>query len=182
MSKNREFKRIFNSPFTFPILAKIYDGFKPSQIAQQLGTTPQRLYYHTDSLVEAGWIIKVKATDESEGLSWRLTAQGQFILKEKLRQSVNTCSKIHGIAPIRLHNVTFAFKIKSFTQSSRLRWKEIKNGVSKCNIVYQDHAIELTKSRREWASVMEIHLPEQYLFDPFKGVIAQYNKALPRRD
>lgn len=178
MYKNKEFKKFFNSPFTFPILSKIYEGYRPSKIAQQLGITSQRLYYYTDSLVKGGCIIKVRSSDQTEGMAWRLTGKGQFILKEKLRRSVNSCNKTYGIAPIRLHNVSFAFKIKSFTQSpSRLRWNMIKNGVSKCNITYRDHTIELTKSGREWASVMGIHLPEQYLFDPFKGIIAQYNKA-----
>jgi hypothetical protein len=67
--------------------------------------------------------------------------------------------------------------IHSFNESIRLRWKHINNGVSKCFIKYPDHTLEITRSPNESQSILEVHLSEEYIFDPLKGLITQYNKA-----
>jgi hypothetical protein len=76
-----------------------------------------------------------------------------------------------------MHNVTFSFDILSATENIRLRWKHINNGVSKCFIRYPDHTLELTKSPNENESVLEVHLPEVYTFDPYQGLLRQYDIA-----
>jgi hypothetical protein len=81
------------------------------------------------------------------------------------------------LIPTRMHNLTFSFDIFSFDESIRLRWKPIKNGVSKCFIKYPGYTLELTKSPNKDQSVLEVHLSEECVFDPLKGIIAQYNKA-----
>ncbi len=170
----RRIRNIVNSPFTFPILSKLNQGYRPSLIAEQLKTSPQSLNYHIQRLIGIGLIKK----ETADGVSWKLTEKGSFILKEKLRRSVNDPDGYPSLAvPTRLHNVSFAFKVKSFPENLRLRWKPLKNGVSKCHISNNDHKIELTKSEREGSSVMAIHMPEEYLFDPFKGIIEQYDRA-----
>lgn len=104
-------KNVLNSSFTFPILSKIYSGYRPSQIAEQLKKSPQLLNYYTDRLCCIGLISKDK---EEDGIVWRLTEKGLFILKEKLRRSVsssnNTIYDDHSL-PIRLHSIAFSFKV-----------------------------------------------------------------------
>ena len=46
-------KGFFNSHFILTILSKLYQGYRPSQIAPQLGVTPQGIYYHTEKMIEA---------------------------------------------------------------------------------------------------------------------------------
>ena len=62
-------------------------------------------------------------------------------------------------------------------ENIRLRWKSINNGVSKCFIRYPHHTLELTKSQNEIESVLEVHLPEVYTFDPYQGLLKQYDIA-----
>ena len=78
-----------------------------------------------------------------------------------------------------MHNVTFSFDILSAidNENIRLRWKPINNGVSKCFIRYPDHTLELTKSPNEIESVLEVHLTELYTFDPYQGLLKQYDIA-----
>jgi hypothetical protein len=76
-----------------------------------------------------------------------------------------------------MHNVTFSFNILSAIEGIRLRWKPINNGVSKCFIRYPDHTLELTKSPNENESVLEVHLSEVYIFDPYQGLLKQYDMA-----
>jgi hypothetical protein len=47
----------------------------------------------------------------------------------------------------------------------------------KCFIKYPDHTLELTKSPNENESVMEVHLSEVYTFDPYQGLLKQYDIA-----
>jgi hypothetical protein len=70
-----------------------------------------------------------------------------------------------------MHNVTFSFDILSNIDNIRLRWKPINSGVSKCIIKYRDHTLELTKSPNESESVLEVHMPEVYTFDPYQGLL-----------
>jgi hypothetical protein len=78
-----------------------------------------------------------------------------------------------------MHNVTFSFDIlyAADNESIRLRWKPINNRVFKCFIRYPDHTLELTKSPNENESVLEVHLTELYTFDPYQGLIKQYDIA-----
>jgi hypothetical protein len=173
--------KILHSRYTFPILLNIYHGYRPSQIANKLGISAQLINYYTDNLIDLKIIEKV---GDRQGLVWKLTPQGVFILKEKLSRSVNylnypssPSSSSSNIIPIRMHNLTFSFDIISMdkNQDLRLRWQPINNGVLKCFIKYPNYTIELTKSPN--ASVLEVHLSEEYVFDPLQGLLKQYDLA-----
>jgi hypothetical protein len=169
---------ILHSRYTFPILSNIYHGYRPSQIANKLGISAQLIKYYTDNLIDLKLIEKV---GNRQGLVWRLTAQGVFILKEKLSRSVNSLnyplppSSYTSTIPIRMHNLTFSFDIISMDKNLRLRWQPINNGVLKCFIKYPSYTLELTKSPN--GSVLEVHLSEEYVFDPLLGLLKQYDLA-----
>jgi DNA-binding MarR family transcriptional regulator len=170
-------RRILHSPHTFHILLRIYYGYRPSQIAEQLGISPQLINYYTNNLIDLNLIEKL---GDRHGLVWKLTSRGLFILKQKLSRSVN-CPSSHSssanIIPIRMHNLTFSFDIISMdkNQDLRLRWQPINNGVLKCFIKYPNYTLELTKSPN--GSVLEVHLSEEYVFDPLQGLLKQYDLA-----
>ena len=82
----RKNKNILNSSFTFPILSKLFSGYRPAQIAAQLGVTPQAINYHTDNMVDAGLIRK----DKGNGIGWIIETKGLFVLKQKATGSVNS--------------------------------------------------------------------------------------------
>jgi hypothetical protein len=178
------YKSILNSPYTLRILLKIYNGYRPSQIAESFDMSQQNLYYYTNLLIEAKLIEKLST---EYGLEWKLTERGKFILKEFLSRTVNrnnsnnntSTTEQHNTIPIRMHNVTFRFDILSSidNENIRLRWTPINNGVFKCFIRYPDHTLELTKSPNENESVLEVHLPELYTFDPYQGLVKQYDIA-----
>jgi hypothetical protein len=168
-------KDIFNSHFTLAILSKLYQGYRPSQIAAQLGVTPQDIYYHINRMIDACLIYK----DKSNGIRWKLTQKGLFILKQKLTGTVNSFNNYQTvrIIPTRLDNLSFAFKILSpIHQGPHLDWTEMKNGVSKCSIKYETRTIELVKS--ENSSTMLVHLDKKYCFDWYKESFNQYNLAI----
>jgi DNA-binding MarR family transcriptional regulator len=167
-------KEIFSSHFTLTILSKLHRCYKPSQIADQLGVTPQDIHYHTNKMVEAQLIYK----DASSGIKWRLTEKGKFILKQKLTGTVNSLNNYQTarIIPTRLDNLSFAFKISSpIPEDPHLDWTEIRNGVSKCSLKYETHTVELVKSDN--SSTMLVHLDKKYCFDWHKELIDQYNLA-----
>jgi hypothetical protein len=175
---NNNFKRVLESPYTLRLLWKIYNGYRPSQIAKSFDMSQQNLYYYTNQLIEA----KLIERSTEYGLEWKLTNLGLFVLKENLSRGVNNNNNTltieqHNILPIRMHNVTFSFDILSAMENIRLRWKPINNGVSKCFIRYPDHTLELTKSPNENESVLEVHLTELYTFDPYQGLLKQYDIA-----
>jgi len=175
---NNNFKRVLESPYTLRLLWKIYNGYRPSQIAKSFDMSQQNLYYYTNQLIEA----KLIERSTQYGLEWKLTNLGLFVLKENLSRGVNNNNNTltieqHNILPIRMHNVTFSFDILSAMENIRLRWKPINNGVSKCFIRYPDHTLELTKSPNENESVLEVHLTELYTFDPYQGLLKQYDIA-----
>ena len=177
-TNNNKFKSVLKSPYTLRILLKIYNGYRPSQIAKSFDMSQQNLYYYTNQLIEA----KLIERSTEYGLEWKLTNLGLFILKEILSRSVNNSNNTltiqqHNTIPIRMHNVTFSFDILSAIENIRLRWKPINNGVFKCFIKYPDHTLELTKSPNENESVLEVHLPELYTFDPYQGLLKQYDIA-----
>jgi hypothetical protein len=179
-TNNNKFKNVLKSAYTLHILWNIYKGYRPSQIAESLDISQQNLYYYTNQLIEAKLIEKLST---EYGLEWKLTNLGQFILKGFLSRSVNSSSnntstiQQHNAILIRMHNVTFSFDILSAINNERLRWKPINNGVFKCFIRYPDHTLELTKSPNENESVLEVHLTEVYTFDPYQGLLKQYDIA-----
>jgi hypothetical protein len=155
----KETKNIFNHHFTFTILSKISSGYKPSQIAEQLGLSSQSIHYHIARMIQANLISK----ETSNGVRWKLTEKGLFILKQRLigRESSFNNSKI----PIRLENVSVTFKIQGqIPDNDILHWTNIKNDVSKCTIRKNDHTVELVRSDKD-GSVMLIHLSKQYCFN-----------------
>ena len=171
-------RRTLHSPHTFPVLLKIYHGYRPSQIAKQLGISPQLINYYTDNLIDLKLIEKL---GDRHGLVWKLTPRGLFILKEKLSRSVNHSTTTNNnndtVIPVRLHNVTFSFNIISIDGNLRFRWKHINNGVLKCFVKYPNYTLEITKSPNEGESVLEVHLSEEYVFDPLQGLLKQYDLA-----
>jgi hypothetical protein len=174
-NKVRKSKDIFNPIFTFPILSKLYNGYRPAQIAAQLGVTPQAINYHTDNMVDAGLIRK----DKGNGIRWVVEEKGLFILKQKATGSVNSFNNYQTrLIPTRLDNLSFEFKIQSPIPSDPiLKWHEIKNGVYKCSLKYSNsHTVELVKSKN--GSVMLVHLDKKYSFDWYKELVGQYNLAI----
>jgi hypothetical protein len=140
-----------------------------------LKKSPQLLNYYTDRLSSIGLISKDK---EEDGIVWRLTEKGLFILKEKLRRSVssnnNTISDGHSL-PIRLHSIAFCFKVTHMPEIVNLRWNIMNNGVSKCTMSYDKYIAELVKSARN--AVLLVHLPAVYTFNSFQTLIKQYELA-----
>jgi predicted transcriptional regulator len=170
----QKIKNIFNSSFTLRILAKIQAGYRPTNIADQLKITPQRLHYHTDKLIESGLIRK------NNDSSWSLTQKGSFILKQFLSRSVNNnnnSTTMHRLIAARIHNLSFSFDILSFDENKRLRWIPINNGVLKCFIKYPNHTLEITKSPSKGESVLMVHLSEAYTYDPLIELLKQYDLA-----
>ena len=171
----RKNKNILNSSFTFPILSKLFSGYRPAQIAAQLSVTPQAVKYHTDNMANAGLIRK----DKDNGIRWVVEEKGLFVLKQKATGSVNSFNNYQTrTIPTRLDNLSFEFKIQSpISEDSHLTWTEIKNGVYKCSLKYSNsHTIELVKSKN--GSVMLVHLDKKYCFDWYKELVNQYNLAI----
>jgi|SRR5215217_2283539 DNA-binding MarR family transcriptional regulator len=166
-------RSILKSQYILSILSGIDNGYRPSQIAKQLQISAQLINYHIDNLIAINLIEKAGGR---HGLVWKLTPRGIFILKQFLSRSVNTYQNVN-LIPTRLHNLTFGFEILSFDENVRLRWIHINNDVSKCFIKYPDHTLEITRSPNESQSILQVHLSEEYVFDPLKGLIVQYNKA-----
>ena len=167
--------------FTFYMLSKISNGYRPSQIAEQLDVTPQDIHYHIGRMIQADLIYK----DKSNGIRWKLTEKGFFILKQKATGSVNSFNNyqtkpVSRIIPTRLDNIAFKFKILSpISADPHLHWTEMKNGVHKCVIRYDAYTIELVKSEKQRTkSALLVHLDGKYCFDWCKELINQYNLAI----
>lgn len=123
-----------------------------------------------------------------QGISWRLTEKGNFILKESMRGSVNVSQRSNQIResfstkfPIRLHQVAFAFKINFPPMSGLdLDWKKMRNGVSKTIIKKIDENVktgELIRSPNDGKSVLILHMHTIHTFDYFKEIIRLYEVA-----
>jgi hypothetical protein len=52
-TNNNIFKCVLKSPYTLRILWKIYNGYRPTQIAKSFNMSNQNLYYYTNQLIEA---------------------------------------------------------------------------------------------------------------------------------
>jgi hypothetical protein len=162
----RRSKNIFNSHFTLPILSKLYQGYRPSQIAGQLRVTPQDINYHTEKMIDADLIAKDR--DKNNRIRWRVKEKGLFVLKQKAIGSVNSFKNyqtkpVARSIPTRLDNISIAFKILNpIPDNPHLHWIQIKNGVSKCTLKYNGYTIELVKSQRGNGSIMIVHLYKKY--------------------
>ena len=180
-SSPKKNKNILNSSFTLPILSKLFSGYRPAQIADQLGVTPQAVKYHTDNMIEAGLIRK----DKGNRIRWVIEDKGLFILKQKATGSIISFNNyqtkpVARVIPTRLDNLSFAFKVfNSIPEDPHLHWTEIKNGVSKCSLKYENCTIELVKSEKQGTdSTLLVHLDKKYCFDWCKELIKQYNLAI----
>jgi DNA-binding CsgD family transcriptional regulator len=49
---NNNFKSVLKSAYTLRILWKIYNGYRPSQIAKSFDISQQNLYYYTNQLLK----------------------------------------------------------------------------------------------------------------------------------
>ena len=177
----KRIKDILNSKHTFLILSKIYQGYRPSQIAGQLHISHQLVKYHMDNLIALDLIVK---SGGKQGIRWDLTTKGLFILKQKLTWSVNPFKINPKGMPNRIENVSIAFKIKgSIPENKRLHWTKMRNGVSKCTIDKNNHTVEMIKSEKQQqggdgSSVILIHLFKQYCFNWTEKLIRQSFLAL----
>ena len=174
------------SNYSLRIFSKIYAGFRPSQIAKQLGISIQNVHYYTNNLIDLGLIEKL---GDRSGVTWLVTERGLFILKQFLRGSVNSYNNQNNPTslfydaniPVRLHNVSFAFKINSSLEHLRTQWKEMKNGVSRHTVIKKNnqegHTVDLFRSPNDENSVMLVHMNEVYIFNIFQELIKLYEAA-----
>jgi DNA-binding MarR family transcriptional regulator len=172
------------SNYSLRIFSKIYAGFRPSQIAKQLGISIQNVHYYTNNLIDLGLIEKL---GDRSGVTWLVTERGLFILKQFLRGSVNSYNNqnnptsLYANIPVRLHNVSFAFKINSSLEHLRTQWKEMKNGVSRHTVIKKNnqegHTVDLFRSPNDENSVMLVHMNEVYIFNIFQELIKLYEAA-----
>jgi hypothetical protein len=130
---------ILKSEYNLPILSGINSGYRPSQIAEQLGISPQLVNYYTENLIATNLIEKIGGR---YGLAWKLTPRGIFILKQFLSRSLNSSPINTNLVPTRLYNLTFSFDIFSFDENIRLRWKAMNNSVFKSVIKYPNYILE----------------------------------------
>jgi hypothetical protein len=166
------------------ILSKIYYGYRPSEIAKQLGMSVQNMNYYTGNLMDLSLISK---EGDQSGIVWKVTERGLFILKQFITQSVDyqtsTASYIHNKTriPVRLNDICFAFKINSSLEGLRFQWEALRNGVCKHTVIKrskeQGCTVEIIKSPNQGNSVMLIHMNELYTFNIFKDIIKLYNEA-----
>ncbi|MGH9977903.1 MAG: hypothetical protein ACRD8Z_19020 [Nitrososphaeraceae archaeon] len=66
-------RHTFSSNYSIAILSKIYQGFRPIQIAKHFGVSPQLIKYHMDKLDDLNLIEKI---GNRQGISWVLTEKG----------------------------------------------------------------------------------------------------------
>jgi hypothetical protein len=179
-------KHLLTSKYGLRILAKIHSGYRPSVIAEQLHISAQNVNYYTTILTDLNLIEKL---GDREGISWKVTERGIFLLKQFLRGSANSYhtqnnSNIlfyNAKIPIRLHNVSFAFKIISSLEHLRVQWKDMKNGVSRHTVIrkrYQDgYTVDLVRTSNLVNSVMLVHMVEAYTFNSYEEIIRIYEAA-----
>ena len=155
------------SNYSLRIFSKIYAGFRPSQIAKQLGISIQNVHYYTNNLIDLGLIEKL---GDRSGVTWLVTERGLFILKQFLRGSVNSYNNQNNPTslfydaniPIRLHNVSFAFKINSSLEHLKIPWKNMKNGVSRHTVIKKnredENTVDIVKTYNHTNSVMLVSI------------------------
>jgi DNA-binding MarR family transcriptional regulator len=175
-----------SSNYSLRIFSKIYAGYRPSLIAKQLGISIQNVHYYTKNLVDLELIEKL---GDRSGISWKVTERGLFVLKQFLRGSVNSYNNQNNSnslfydakIPVRLHNVSFAFKIDSSLEHLRIQWKDMKNGVSRHTIIKKNnqegHTVDLFRSPNDENSVVLVNMNEVYTFNIFQELIKLYEAA-----
>ena len=175
---SRNNKDILNSSFTFLILSKLYNGYRPSQIAGQLKITSQAVNYHTNKMIRAGLIRKVKGSR----IGWVIEQKGLFKLKQKVTGSVSSFTNyqtkpVTRIIPTRLDNLSFKFKIRGpIPPDDHLRWSEMNHGVSKCSLKYDNHTVELIRSKKQGnGSILIVRLGSKYCIDWPSQLINAYD-------
>ena len=166
------------------ILSKIYYGYRPTEIAKQLGMSVQNVNYYTDKLMDLQLISKEGG---KSGITWKVTDRGSFILKQFIIQSVDSqtspASYIHNKTriPVRLNDICFAFKINSSLEDLRIQWDILRNGVCKHTIIKrnkeQSNTVDIIKSPNRGNSIMLVHMNERYTFNIFKDIIKLYDEA-----
>ncbi|MGH9983303.1 MAG: hypothetical protein ACRD8W_05030 [Nitrososphaeraceae archaeon] len=179
-------KHLLTSKYGLRILARIYSGYRPSQIAEHLHISAQNVNYYTNILTDLNLIEKL---GDRRGINWKVTERGLFILKQFLRGSVNSHNSKNNPnsmfydakVPVRLHNVSFAFKINSSLEHPRIPWKDIKNGVSRHTVIKKNsregHTVDLVRSPNNENSVMLVHMSDVYAFNIFQELINLYEAA-----
>ena len=176
----RRIRNILNSFEYRLILSKIHHGDRPSQIADQLHISRQSLNYYMNNLTKLNLIERI---GDRSGIKWQLTHRGEFILKEFIRQSVNSLNNQNypnslfydAKIPVRLHNVSFAFKINSSLEHLSIKWKNMMNGVSRHTVIKknsnEENTVDLVKTSNFMNSVMLIHMKQVYTFNTYKEII-----------
>jgi hypothetical protein len=123
----------------------------------------------------------IKKSGGRLGIAWNLTEKGLFILKRKITWSVFPSDIPRG-TPVRLENVSIAFKIYGQIPENRFQWTEMRNGVSKCSIYKSGYTIELIRSEKQQqeggTNIMLIHLSKQYCLNWTETLIKQAYLAL----
>jgi hypothetical protein len=182
----RKTKHLLTSKYGLRILAKIHSGYRPSLIAEQLHISAQNVNYYTTILTDLKLINKL---GDRGGISWKVTERGIFILKQFLRGSVNSHNNQNNPnilfydakIPVRLHKVSFAFKINSSLEHLRIQWKDMKNGVSRHTVIKKNsrdgHTVDLVRSPNDEKSVMLVHMSDVYTFNIFQELINLYEAA-----
>jgi predicted transcriptional regulator len=182
--RKRRIRTVLDDSKNRLVLSKIYFGFRPAEIARQLGMSAQNIKYYTSNLMDLNLINK---EGDKSGITWKVTERGLFILKQFIIQSVDyhtsSASYIRNKSrvPIRLNNICFAFKIYSSLEDLRIQWESLKNGVCKHTIVKrnkeQGHTIDIIKSPNQGNSIMLVHMNEQYSLNIFRDIIKLYDEA-----
>jgi hypothetical protein len=182
----RRIRNVLNSFEYRLVLSKIHHGYRPSQIADQIHISRQSLNYYMNNLIKLNLIEKL---GDRSGISWRLTDRGEFILKEFIRWSVNSHNNQNypnilfydAKIPVRLHNVSFAFKINSSLEHLSIKWKNMRNGVSRHTVIKKNsneqNTVDLVKTSNFMNSIMLIHMKEVYTFNTYKEIIRLYEAA-----
>ena len=178
----RRIKTVLNDSKYRLILSKIYYGYRPSEIAKQLGISVQNMNYYTDNLMDLKLISK---EGDKSGITWKVTERGLFILKQFITQSVETspASYIHNKTriPVRLNDICFAFKISSSLEDLRIQWETLRNGVYKHTIIKrnkeQGNTVDIIKSPNHGNSIMLVYMNERYTLNIFKDIIKLYDEA-----
>ena len=180
----RRIRTVLNDSKYRLILSKIYYGYRPSEIAKQLGMSVQNMNYYTGNLMDLSLISK---EGDQSGIVWKVTERGLFILKQFITQSVDSHtsfdSYIHNKTriPVRLNDICFAFKINSSLEDLGIQWDTLRNGVCKHTIIKrnkeQGNTVDIIKSPNYGNSIMLVHISERYTLNIFKDFIKLYEEA-----
>jgi predicted transcriptional regulator len=77
--RKRRIRTVLDDSKNRLVLSKIYFGFRPAEIARQLGMSAQNIKYYTSNLMDLNLINK---EGDKSGITWKVTERGLFILKQ----------------------------------------------------------------------------------------------------